>query len=581
MISNLEFISSPIIYDNKMKILNKYYIMLVLLVQCYLYGQVNTDSIANDVREKYPYLKVESVKDGIIKVTYPDGMQRLENILPYLNRKIPEGIGYTVIDVPNTDTIPFFWKYKFWQQLHLSNYEHRSIKTGDVNKNGLPELYGFQYIDDLIYPVTIFEKDYSNNFNIVHVYPETNLEANNIYDIDKDGNLEVALTSNMSNNFKERFFKKPAADSLATNLSFTGNYLSSIEHFLGDFDGDSLTDLAFTLSPSNLIRIFEYDPNDTDFVNVYDLSLQVVNYDFPVGYAIGDFDDDKKTELVSGDVRGSILIVENTGDNSYDTTWSGAVTTHNAYNQTQTNDIDRNGKKEFWVMGYTDYNGTEITIFEATGDNQYEPVGMIDLLGVGTMTVGNMEPIDIDKDGVDEIVVSVEQYVIILKFIGSQNDQRYAVYYIKKISEGYHFQNAMVYDLGIGKGKQLLISYFNWDGPRTDRTDIYVFSKDSISAVENENQKSSSFNFTNYPNQFNNSTRIQFSINESSQIIIKIYNILGEEVKQLLESYYLPGSYSTSWDGDDEQGKYLPSGLYFITLNSGGGISTIKTILLK
>ena len=544
-----------------------------------MYGQVNTDSIANDVIARYPYLTVEPLEDGLIKVTYPDGLQRLEDLSVYNDRIIPKGIGYTVIDVPNTDTIPFFWKYKLWQQLHLTNFEHRSIKTGDVNQNGLPELYGSQYINGIGYPVVAFEKDNSSHFNIIHTYPETNIEANNIYDIDKDGDLEVALTSDMPNNFREHFFKKSAADSLATNLFFTGNYLSAIEHFLGDFDNDSLTDLAFTLSPSNLIRIFEYNPAGPDFVNVYDLTLEWPHYDFPVGFAFGDFDDDHKTELVSGDVGGRILIVENSGDNSYDTTWSGTVTTHNAYNQTRTNDIDRNGKKEFWVMGYS--QGTVITIFEATGDNQYAPVGIIDLIGVASFTVGNLEPIDIDKDGVDEIVVSVDGYVIILKFIGSQNDQRYTVYYLKKISEGYHFQNAMVYDLGIKGDKQLLISSFNWDGPRTDRTDIYVLSKDSISAVENEGQKSSSFNFINYPNPFNNNTNIKFSINESSEITIKIYNILGEEVKQLQESYYLPGNYLISWDGDDEQDKYLPSGLYFITLNSGGGISTIKTILLK
>ena len=149
---------------------NRLVLLSICILQSFVFGQSFTDSVINKIKNEYPFLTIEPVMDGIIKVTYPDGMQRIENILPYVNRKIPEGIGYTVIDVPNTDTIPFFWKYKFWQQLHLSNYEHRSIKTGDVNENGLPELYGFQYIDDLIYPVTIFEKDYSDHFNIVYVY---------------------------------------------------------------------------------------------------------------------------------------------------------------------------------------------------------------------------------------------------------------------------------------------------------------------------------------------------------------------------------------------------------------------------
>jgi len=549
--------------------------LLAIAAHSIIYGQSYTDSVISKIKIDYPFLSVEQVEDGIIKVTYPDGMERLENVLPYLNRKIPEGIGYTVIDVPNTDTIPFFWKYKLWQQLYLTQFAHRSIKSADVNRNDLQELYGFQYIDGTPYPAVVFEKNETDHYSIVYSYPRGNLYVQSIYDIDQDGNLEVGILDSVS--FNEKFYSKPVKDSLATHLFFTSNDFTGIEPIMGNFDGDSLTDFAPSIPPR--ISILEYNPSITNFDTVYSLLYDWHNYDFLVGFAIGDFDQDKRTELVSGDVRGSILVIENTGDNSYDTTWSGIVSTHNAYNQTQTDDIDGNGKPEFWVMGYSQV--TTITIFEAVGDNQYSPVGIIDLLGVASFTVGNLQPVDIDQDGVDEMVVSVDGYVIILKFTGSVNQQQYSIYYLKKVGEGYHFQNAVMYSLGISHEKELLFSFYKFTGLRTDFTEIYIASDDTLTSVGIDEIQSTSNYLVNYPNPFNISTVIKFNIVESGEAKIKIYNSLGEEVNTLLDKFLSPGSYEISWEGKNKQEEYLPSGLYFITLNSGGSFSTIKTILLK
>jgi hypothetical protein len=558
---------------------NKLILLLLLAIQCVITGQSFTDSVVSKIKIDYPFLSVEQVRDGIIKVTYPDGMQRLENVLPYLNRKIPEGIGYTVIDVPNTDTIPFFWKYRFWQQLYLTNFEYKSIKSGDVNRNGLQELYGFQYIDDTFYPTVVFEKNVTDYFDLIYTYPESNYIVENIYDINHDGNLEVQITSDNFSGLKERFYSKPNKDSLAVDLFFTFRSFGSTDpSFLGDFDVDSLTDMVYSQGE---IWIVEYNPQKVNFDTVYNLTYQWPNYTNLLGYGIEDFDQDRKTELVAGDLFGKILVIENTGDNTYDTSWSGSVNTFNAYFHTQTNDIDRNGKPEFWVMGHTSLGITTITIFEATGDNEYQAVGIIDLYGVVSFTAGNLQPVDIDKDGVGEIVVSVDRYVIILKFAGSVNEQQYSLYYLKKVGEGYHFQNAVMYSLGISREKELLFSFYKFTSPRTDFTEIYVASDDTLTSTGNEDIQPPLNYLVNYPNPFNLSTVIRFGVVESAEVTIKIYNSLGEEVNTLLDKFLSPGSYELNWEGKNKQSKYLPSGLYFIILNSGGSILAIKTILLK
>ncbi|MDF1544859.1 MAG: thrombospondin type 3 repeat-containing protein [bacterium] len=85
----------------------------------------------------------------------------------------------------------------------------------------------------------------------------------------------------------------------------------------------------------------------------------------------------------------------------------------------------------------------------------------------------------------------------------------------------------------------------------------------------------------NYPNPFNSSTLISFAVPKSARVEIGIYNLLGQRVTQLVEAVRLPGSYSIIWDGRDNSGQPLPSGLYFCRMRSPVGSQTIKLLYLK
>ncbi|MBS4028677.1 MAG: exo-alpha-sialidase [Ignavibacteriales bacterium] len=82
--------------------------------------------------------------------------------------------------------------------------------------------------------------------------------------------------------------------------------------------------------------------------------------------------------------------------------------------------------------------------------------------------------------------------------------------------------------------------------------------------------------FQNYPNPFNPATTIRFAIHEQRHTILKIYNILGEEVTTLLNKNIQPGVYSVPWDASN-----LPSGMYFYRLTAGTFSETKKLLLLK
>ncbi|MGB5847988.1 MAG: T9SS type A sorting domain-containing protein [Ignavibacteriaceae bacterium] len=80
----------------------------------------------------------------------------------------------------------------------------------------------------------------------------------------------------------------------------------------------------------------------------------------------------------------------------------------------------------------------------------------------------------------------------------------------------------------------------------------------------------------NYPNPFNPTTKIRYSVPKSSNVVIKVFDILGNEIETLVNEEKVTGTYELTWYASN-----LPSGVYFYHLNAGEFINTKKMILLK
>jgi len=85
----------------------------------------------------------------------------------------------------------------------------------------------------------------------------------------------------------------------------------------------------------------------------------------------------------------------------------------------------------------------------------------------------------------------------------------------------------------------------------------------------------------NYPNPFNPMTTIDYQVNKTGNVQLTVFNVLGEKVKTLVNEHKNVGSYSISWNGTDENGKNMSSGIYFYTLKKGPNISMKKMVLIK
>jgi hypothetical protein len=87
--------------------------------------------------------------------------------------------------------------------------------------------------------------------------------------------------------------------------------------------------------------------------------------------------------------------------------------------------------------------------------------------------------------------------------------------------------------------------------------------------------------FQNYPNPFNPNTTISFNLNKVGQVDLAIYNMLGQKVRTLVFDFYSStGPHSAVWDGLDDNGIHVGSGIYIYRLRSNGRIASKKMLML-
>jgi hypothetical protein len=549
-------------------------------------------------------IKVTEVEPNLLKLEYSNGKVVVKNIADYqppATYNPQPTYDSTIIDLTIIDTTLYYQKYKFWQEVRVGTDNTKPPLVGDVNNNGLPEIYGQMkdytsgFSDNVI-----MEKNLQGGFDSIYSYDSTSSARTVIYDVNKDGMNELLLhrfpPDTNYPGFSTLFFKKQSYASLATELSFVFypfSYQGSQQNnnTFGDWDSDEFTDQIFIRDccpPS--IYVYEYNPIINNFDSVYQFNFNSLDL-FYGGFTVGDFDQDGKTEFFAGSVHGKVLCIENNGNNSYAPTWQGMVETYNAYQLAQTNDVDRNGKKEIWIGGDAFYPGigpmTRITIFEAIGNDNYQVVGRIDLIGIFSLYAQNYQEVDVDKDGIEEMMVCIEETVLILKFNGRPNHQTYDLFYFK--------QN----DLALAGRNSIYYGATMYDATNDDKEDIiihlddiiegvgmrlftFIYKADFTLEVNNPDHLPEKFHlYPNYPNPFNPSTKIKFDIPEHSAVAVKVYNILGKEITTLLEETISPCSYTIDWEAKDSNGKLLPSGVYLIQLNAGNYTKTIKALLLR
>ena len=128
-----------------------------------------------------------------------------------------------------------------------------------------------------------------------------------------------------------------------------------------------------------------------------------------------------------------------------------------------------------------------------------------------------------------------------------------------------------------------------WAHPDAPIGRVYIYKNPYTAVEQEENQLPRNFALgQNYPNPFNPSTTIPFSLKAQGSMLkgsihttIIIYNLMGQKVRTLVDEEKLLGSYQVIWDGKDNLGDEVTSGIYFYRIEAGDFIQSKKMVLIK
>jgi hypothetical protein len=108
---------------------------------------------------------------------------------------------------------------------------------------------------------------------------------------------------------------------------------------------------------------------------------------------------------------------------------------------------------------------------------------------------------------------------------------------------------------------------------------------DSVTAIDNEKSQlvipRKLTLLCNYPNPFNSSTTISYQLSTAGNVELSIYNVLGQKVRSLVNTNQNAGIYKVVWDGTNETGSTVNSGVYFCRISDGQEQMTRKVLLIK
>ena len=84
-----------------------------------------------------------------------------------------------------------------------------------------------------------------------------------------------------------------------------------------------------------------------------------------------------------------------------------------------------------------------------------------------------------------------------------------------------------------------------------------------------------------YPSPFNESTRVRYRLPRAATVSLRVLDVLAKPVRVLARGQQAAGEHTVRWDGRDDAGQPLPSGVYLIRLEAGGQVATRKVVLVR
>lgn len=515
----------------------------------------------------------------------------------------------------------------------------RWVQSGDLDNDGNQEI--IFTVDGTPGNLMVFENKGDNDFGTTPIidFPADAMtgyglgtfkmtrERGTVYDFDGDGQDELIFVNNDNNvyilsisgnapGFASWSVEGGDPVSAATSLVSKGSYWQAIP---ADIDGDGMMEIVN--HSWNYYGIFSIDPNGPDSYTYPSPNpdggvVGPAYYEFCtesgidgvalMGIAVADVDGDGKDEIAS-----SIYPEYNLTLISQPQGAEGVNIWDDAEKFSVLKTIDelsiRDSSGEVWGCYGMDLNQNgrdEILLGGFYGEN----IIAVEYNGSGDILDGANYDVSIYYEGESEITTDWEQITIsdssgIIDTSYSMN--AWENQSVMKMTQGDFIGQDGIDELVVSyQGGRSGYSFYdsikvvnkNWNGASWDETEEMVYNDRNIQirVLQYSTEtgiRSLNLNVVtpsdytleqNYPNPFNPTTNIRFSLPISKKITVKIYDMIGNEIKTLVDNEdFEKGNYEATWDGTNNFGSKVASGNYIATMKFGNFNKSIKMQLLK
>jgi len=457
-----------------------------------------------------------------------------------------------------------------------------------------------------------------------------------IVDYDNDGNLDIYVDNGAFTTFVEsNFLYRGNGDGTFTKIT-AGDIVNDNEHCLSsswcDFDNDGDQDLFTANSdPFNGIPIdnFLYLNNgDGSFTRLTEGAV-VTDNSISIGGSWGDYDNDGDFDLFVANWFGEDNhLYQNLGDGTFTLVTTGDIVNDGGNSVSGTwGDYDNDGDLDIYVTN--DWNENNF-LYRNNGNSTFTRILEGDIVNDGGRSNGATW-IDYDNDGWIDMYVPngqnpdqsnflyrnngiSENHWINIRCTGNPSNasaigtrvraravlSSQIVWQMREVSghQGFNAQGSFNIEIGLENATVIDSLVFEWP---SGAVEIYidVVADHFYSAIEGEglsiiqtgieeesftNQQFELCLTQNLPNPFGRSTSIPFSIlgetGSMAHIRLIICDISGRRVRTLMDAVLSTGSHVIDWDGKDDSGRQVPSGVYIYFLTDRDQVSSGRMILL-